>query len=719
MLVTMRRQGSQVASGPRVDTALQQPLRQPLEALFDPSSIAVVGASDDPSKWGHILARRALESSGDRPVTLVNRAARELLGRPSYPTLVAARADGAAVDLVVVCVPSAGLVDAVRDAVEAGARTLVVITAGLSETGADGVRTEQEVLRIARAAGVGLVGPNCIGLVDTGTSLQLTHALLPPGDVTVLSQSGNIVLDLAALLEDRGLGVARFVSVGNQADVSVVDLMESCVTHAGTRAVALYAEDVVDGRAFVAAARALVDAGKPVVLLAPGRSEAAVRGAASHTGALTSASHVVDAACVAAGIHRVDNPTQMADLLAALLADRRMRSGRVAVLTDGGGHGAIAADTLASVGLETPVLGGSASTKKRAVLGEGSTVTNPVDLAGAGDRDPLAYARGVAALLAAEEVDAVLLTGYFGGYSTGTTNLTRPEMEASRMIGAAATGWNKPVVVQTIFPGSPSARVLVDAAIPVHRDIDRACDVLPALVTRPAPEPEPVPSPATPLADTSYDAVRALLAGAGVGFVPSRVVHHLDALRRALAEPEMSFPVVLKVVGSLHKSDAGGVVLGLPDATAAEDAYLDLVARLAPPAVSVEVMADLDGGVELIVGCLRDPRFGPVVMVGLGGVFAEVLGDTAVALAPVSSDGARTLLTSLRGAPLLAGARGRAPVDLDVLADLVARVSAVAAAHPELAELEVNPVLATPSGALALDARAVPVASGQDSTSRR
>jgi acetate---CoA ligase (ADP-forming) len=143
------------------------------------------------------------------------------------------------------------------------------------------------------------------------------------------------------------------------------------------------------------------------------------------------------------------------------------------------------------------------------------------------------------------------------------------------------------------------------------------------------------------------------------------------------------------------------------------------VARLAPPAVSVEVMAALDGGVELIVGCLRDPRFGPVVMVGLGGVFAEVLGDTAVALAPVSSDGARTLLTSLRGAPLLAGARGRAPVDLDALADLVARVSAVAAAHPELAELEVNPVLATPSGALALDARAVPVASGQDSTSRR
>ena len=490
----MRRQGSQQARGPRVETALQQPL----EALFDPSSIAVVGASDDPAKWGHILARRALESSGDRPVVLVNRSNGQVLGRPTYPSLAVARAAGEQVDLVVLCVPSAGLVEAVRDAVDAGARSLVVITAGLSEHGETGAAVEREALGIAQEAGVVLVGPNCLGVVDTGTSLQLSHAVLPPGDVTVLSQSGNVVLDLAALLEDRRLGVARFVSVGNQADVSVVDLMQSCLTHEGTRAVAMYAEDVVDGRAFVAAARALVDAGKPVVLLAPGRSEAAVRGARSHTGALTSASQVVDAACAAAGIHRVDNPTQMADLLAALLADRRLRGARVAVVTDGGGHGAIAADTLADVGLETLELDDAVRADLRAALGEGATVTNPVDLAGAGDLDPLAYARGVTTLLAADDVDAVLLTGYFGGYSTGTTNLTEPELEAARMIGAAAVEWAKPVVVQTIFPDSPSSRVLLDAAIPVHRDIDRACDVLAALVVRETPETRALPTTESP-----------------------------------------------------------------------------------------------------------------------------------------------------------------------------------------------------------------------------
>ncbi len=690
--------------------------RHPLETLFDPSSIAVVGASDDPAKWGHILARRALESSGGRPVVLVNRSSREALGRPAYTSLSAARSAGARIDLVVVCVPPSGLVEVVRDAVEAGARSLVVITAGLSELGAAGALVERAALEIARAAGIVMVGPNCLGLVDTGTSLQLSHAVLPPGDVTVLSQSGNVVLDLAALLEDRGLGVARFVSVGNQADVSVVDLMASCVAHEGTRAVALYAEDMVDGRAFVTAARALVAAGKPVVLLAPGRSEAAVRGAASHTGALTSASQVVDAACAAAGIHRVDNPTQMADLLAALLTHRRMRSGRVAVVTDGGGHGAIAADTLAAVGLETRVLDETVRADLRAALGEGATVTNPVDLAGAGDRDPLAYARAVTALLAADDVDAVLLTGYFGGYSTGSTNLTEREAEAARAIGAGATAWHKPVVVQTIFPDSPSSRILHDAAIPVHRDIDRACDVLAALVSKGTLENEPVPEPATPLSDTSYDAVRALLATAGVGFVPARTLHSLDDLHAALADSELTYPVVLKALGSLHKSDAGGVVLGLADTEATEAAYLDLVARLDPPAVSVEVMADLDAGVELIVGCLRDPRFGPVLMVGLGGVFAEVLGDTAVALAPVTRDGALGLLASLRGAALLRGVRGRKPVDLDALADLVSRVSRVAAAHPELAELEVNPVLASPTGALALDARAV---AARDRTSRR
>ncbi|MBZ5737733.1 acetate--CoA ligase family protein [Nocardioides mangrovi] len=705
----MRRQGSPGPASPG-------PMAGPLDALFSPRTVAIVGASADSAKWGHILSRRALSSPGDRTVLLVNRSGGEVLGRPTYPSAVAAAAAAEQrVDLAVLCVPAGGFVAAVTDAVAAGARALVGITAGLAESGAEGARLEAEALAVARAGGAVLLGPNCLGIVDTGSGLQLAHAELPPGDVAVLSQSGNLVLDLAGLLADRGLGVSRFVSLGNQADLGLVDFLRACVHHAGTRAVAVYTEDVGDGRAFLEAARALRDAGKPLVLLAPGRSEAAIRGAASHTGSLTSSSMVVDAACAASGAHRVDHPTQLADLLVALRAPRRMAGRRVAILTDGGGHGAVAADALAAAGLSTPALTSGLTDDLAAALWGQATVSNPVDLAGAGEQDVASYARGVELLLASGQVDGVLLTGFFGGYSTEQSNLTAPELAAAARMAASVAAQDKPLVVQTIHPTSPSAELLRAAGIPVHRDVDRACAVLAGLCERsPSGLAEPLPPPGPPVAATSYDAARALFADVGIAFPTQRTVTDAGELDRALAA--MGYPVVLKATGRLHKSEGGGVVLGLADRAAAEAAYDDLVARLAPPAVSVEEMADLDVGVELIVGAVRDRTFGPVVMVGLGGVLTEVLGDTACAIAPVTPAAARDLLLTLRGAAVLAGVRGRAPVDLDALADLVSRVSVVAAAHPELVELELNPVLAGPSGVLALDARVV--ADGQV-TSRR
>ena len=595
-----------------------------------------------------------------------------------------------------------------NDAVAAGARAIVAITAGLSEAGPEGARLEAEALAIARGAGAVLVGPNCLGVVDTTTGLQLAHAVLPTGDVAVLSQSGNLVLDLAGLLADRGLGVSRFVSLGNQADLGVVDFLHACVGHEGTRAVAVYTEDVVDGRAFLDAARALRDAGKPLVLLAPGRTEAAVRSAASHTGSLTSSSMVIDAACAAVGAHRVHHPTEMADLLVALRVPRRMAGRRAAILTDGGGHGAVAADALGAAGLRIPVLTGPVTDELEAALWAQATVTNPVDLAGAGEQDVASYARGVQTLLASDQVDGVLLTGYFGGYSTEQSNLTAPELAAAHQMADAVAAQGKPLVVQTIYPESPACQVLRAVGVPVHRDVDRACTVLAGLV-EPATAglAEELPVAAPPVTDTSYDAARALFRDAGVEFPDAVSVTDAAGLEAALEAPGLAFPLVLKATGRLHKSEGGGVVVGLADRDAVRAAYADLVTRLAPPAVSVEVQADLADGVELIVGSVRDPKFGSVVMVGLGGILTEVLGDTACAIAPVSVDAARELLLSLQGAPVLLGTRGRAPVDLDALAELVARVSRLAAAHPELVELELNPVLASPAGVLALDARVV------------
>jgi acetate---CoA ligase (ADP-forming) len=712
-LARVERQGSPSAAPSAVVPTLAG---RSLDALFDPRSVTILGASDNPAKWGNVLSRRAL-GSGARPVLLVNRRGGPVLGHPTHRTLAEARdALGEPLDLVVVCVPAADLVTAVTEALAAGARSLVVITAGLSELGAEGTRAEREAVRLVRAAGAVLVGPNCLGVVDTSTSLQLAHDVLPTGSVALLSQSGNVALDIAALLEARGLGVARFVSVGNQADLTLVDLLTHCLDHDDTRAVAVYVEDLVDGRAFMAAARRLVRVGKPVVLLAPGRSVAAARSAVSHTGSLTSSAQVVDAVCAASGVHRVDNPTELADLLQGLLADRRRPGRRAVVVTDGGGHGAIASDALASAGLETPV---PADATRDALLARlpGATVGNPVDLAGAGEQDQQAYPDTIAALLAADEVDGVLLTGYFGGYSAQASPLAELEVAAARVLVDVVTAQPKPLVVHTIHPGGATGQLLRDAGIPVHRDIDRAAAVLAALVQRPAPPDDaPLPPRSAPLTDPSYDAARRLFADAGIVFPSAWTVHDGFDLDAVLAKAD--FPLVLKALGRQHKSEGGGVVLGLRDAAEVRTAHARLVETLDPPAFSVEAMADTASGVEVIVGCTRDPRFGPVLMVGLGGVFTETIADTALALAPVSVPSARALLLSLRGARVLLGARGRDPVDIDALASLVARVSEVAAAHPELAELELNPVLAGASGALALDARVV-LGDGQSPTSAR
>jgi acyl-CoA synthetase (NDP forming) len=678
-----------------------------LGALFDPRSVAVVGASDDPAKWGHHLAVQLLRAPGGRTIHLVNRRGGEILGRPALTRLQDA---GAPVDLVAICVPASGFLDAVDDALAAGARAIVGITAGLSEASEEGRAIELEALRRIRGAGAALVGPNCLGVIDSTSSLFLASEPFTAGPVAVLSQSGNLVIDVDDLLARRGLGISRFVSLGNQADVSLAELMLACVDHAGTRAVAVYAEDVHDGRAFVAAARALEEVGKPVVLLAPGRTAAASRGAASHTGSLTSPARVVDAACAAGGVHRVETPDELVDALVGLVGPRRAAGRRTAVLTDGGGHGAIAADALAAAGLEVPQLSTELGELLVDALSVQSTVSNPVDLAGVGEQDPSSYARGVATLLASDEVDAVLLVGYFGGYAHHASSLAAAEVAAAHEIVAAVRSQSKPLVVHSIFPTSPSVAVLADAGIPVHRGFREAAGSLAALCVAPAHAGDDaleLPPPADPLVDTGYVATRELLAAYGVPFPALRVVADEADLVEALDSDELRFPVVLKAMGLLHKSDAGGVVLGLRDAEAARSAYRELVARLDPPAVTVEEMADLSVGVEVIVGVQHDARFGPVVMVGLGGVLTEVLADVAFALAPVSAPTARELLGSLRGAAILEGVRGRPAVDLDALSEVVAAVSRAAAEHPELAELDVNPVLAGPDGCLALDARAV------------
>ena len=661
-----------------------------LTSLFNPRSVGVIGASDDPAKWGNMIAKHLITAGHSRNVYLVNRRGGTVLGHDVLEKISDAPEP---VDLVCITVPARGLLEAIDDSLAAGAKALVVITAGLSELSEEGRAIEEEALRRVRAAGAHLVGPNCLGVVDSTSALYLSSDPFGAGNIAVLSQSGNMVIDVDRMLADEGLGISRFVSLGNQSDVSLADLMHAMVEHDGTRAVAIYAEDVRNGRAFVTAARELAEVAKPVVLLAPGRSPAASRGAASHTGSLTSPARVIDAACAAGGVYRVETPDQMVHALVSLVGPRRARGRRTAVFTDGGGHGAIACDALTSRGMDVPRLSDELGELLRQDMWDQSPVFNPVDLAGMGEQD-----------------DSVLWIGYFGGYSHHRGALFDGECEAARAVVETVNAQSKPLVVETMFPDAPSIKILRDGGIPIYRGIGDAAGAVAALTPVISPafnDTVVLPVAKAPVTETDYIATRSLFSEAGVPFPDLAVVASEDELLIAVRAGKPSFPVVLKAMGLLHKSDAGGVILNLKDEGELLSAYRDLIQRLSPPAVTVEAMADLSQGVEVIVGSQQDPRFGPVVLVGLGGVFTEVLADVAFALAPLSAETAKSLLLSLRGAPLLQGARGRAPVDLDALADVVVAVSHVAASHPEIAELEVNPVLASASGCIALDARAI------------
>ena len=636
---------------------------------------------------------------------LVNRSGGEILGKPTVASVD--ELDGP-VDLAVIAVPEAGFEDAVDGVLAKGARAIVAITAGLGEAGAEGRAREEALIARVRDAGAVLVGPNCLGLVDNTTATYLSSNQFAPGDVAVLSQSGNLAIELDRLFTARGLGISRFVSLGNQADVSLVELIDACAADPATSAIAVYIEDFRDGRGFVDAAAAAVRSGTPVVVLAAGASTAAARGAQSHTGSLTSDSAVITAACAVAGATLVRTPRELADVLLALKQQPVPRGRRVAVLTDGGGHGVIACDVAEAAGLDVPALSEATQLLLRNALWSQSHVSNPVDLAGAGEIDPDSYARAFAVLQDCDEVDAILMTGYFGGYSSGEDGLTGlgpAECAAAKQIAADSAG-AKPTAVQSIFPDAPACQILRDGTVPVFAAIEDAAAAL-AAVTEPAPTATVTasPAPAQPVTATDYMASRGAFAAAGIDFVAAREVRTGDEL--ATAADELRPPFVLKALGLLHKSDAGGVVVGLASREALLDAHVGLVAKLDPPSFSVEEMADLKGGVELIVGARWDPRFGPTVLVGMGGTATEVLRDVQVALAPVDEAEATRMLERLRTAPLLREHRGRPAVDIAAAARTVARLSEYAAAHPEIAELEINPLLVTPSGATALDARIV------------
>ncbi|MEV6104851.1 acetate--CoA ligase family protein [Streptomyces sp. NPDC051940] len=697
----------------------------PLDVLFAPSSVAVVGASADPAKWGYWLAKGALAGRDRRQVHLVNRKGGELDGVPFSASLPPA-------EHVVVSVPAPAVEAVVRDGLAAGARCFTVITSG-----ADGRRLAE----LAAAGGARLLGPNCMGVVDTSAGLRLSWGDFPAGAVGMVSQSGNLGLEVGRLLARAGEGFSRFVSLGDQRDIDAAEAVESLVAHEQTRVIALYVEDFRDGRRLTRVLSAARAAGKPVLLLTVGGSAASQRAAASHTGALVSARAVVAAACDAAGALLLRSAGELADAAVALMGEVRRNSSearrnssdvrrnssdvrrnsseahrepaplRVAVVADSGGQGALAADDCVRHGLDVPPLSAPTVSSLAALLPSAAGTGNPVDLAGAGEADLRSYARVARTLLASPDTDAVVLTGYFGDYATGNPAQRAEECAVAEELASAARDSGKPLLVHTMARDTPALAVLRTGGVPVHERIEQTTAALSAVARLRAGEHRlpvlPLPRPSGPRAtDGGYEATRELLASYGLSFPPAAFV--TSAEEAAFEADAVGYPVALKAMGLAHKTEAGGVALQLADGHAVRTAFARMRERTGAARYCVEAMATPPYAVELIVGVRHDPSFGPAVMTGIGGVTAELLADTRVALAPVSPAQARELLLGLEHAPLLRGWRGAPPVSLEAAAAAVCAIARAAAEHPELAELEVNPLLVHPGGAVALDAHAVP-----------
>ncbi|GAA0442059.1 CoA-binding protein [Acrocarpospora corrugata] len=653
-----------------------------MNGLFDPRSVAVVGASDDPAKWGYWLAKGALRGAARREVYLVNGRADRVQGRRSHRRLADLPESP---ELVAIVTPPASFAAVVEDALAADARYLVGITAGVDRAYPGG---HAVLAARVRAAGARLLGPTCMGVYDGAAGLALTWGSLTPGPIGVVSQSGSVGLEIGYLATRAGLGLSRFVSVGAQADLTTADLLDPVITAPHTRVVIVYLEDLSLGRSLITLADQARALGKRIILLAVGGSAAGGRAVDSHTGALATPDTAVDALCDAAGVIRVHTPAQAVHAARICLTGALPARPRLAVVADSGGQGALAAEFAERAGIEVPALTpGTVETLAR-LLPEDAGLSNPIDLAGAGEADLRIYPR--VAQVVATEVDVVLLTGYFGAYAADSPALRDAEEAAAReLLGV-------PCLVHAMRTDGPAADVLRDGGVPVFDRVDDPIGALAAYCRADdGIRPEQIHSP--PGGEPAD--LRSILAAEGVVF-PDGGFAATPEEAAALAAG-LGGTVVLKAVGPAHKTEVGGVVLGLTSAQAVQAGAAEMAGRLDLDGFWVERQAA--SGIELIVGARRDRHLGVLVTVGSGGVLAELVADTATALGPLDHAGALRLLGRTKAARLLDGWRGAPPCDLDSVARAVVAVGRVLAARPDLTELEVNPLLARPGETLALD----------------
>lgn len=679
--------------------------------FFEPAAVAVIGANRERGKIGSEILHNLTATGYTGRLFAVHPAATLIDGVPAFPRVTGIPGD---IDLAVICVPCAQVSAVVDDCIAKGVRALVVISAGFSETGAAGRALEEALLDKVRTAGIRMIGPNCMGILNTDPAVRLNATFSPvapvEGRVAFSTQSGALGLAILDYVRQLGIGISSFVSVGNKADVSGNDLLQYWADDPRTDVILLYLESFGNPRRFASIARRVARQ-KPIVAVKSGRSRAGARAASSHTGALAASDTVVDALFRQAGVIRTTRMEELFDV-ARLLALQPVPGGRrVAIVSNVGGPAILATDACEAQGLVLSVPADATAAALRQFLPAAASVSNPVDMLAAATADD--YRRAVRILLADDDVDSLL--------AIFVPPLVTSSEDAGRAIAEAAAGSPKPVLANFITArGAPPEL----AGIPSYTFPEAAVAAL-ARVTaygewRRRPE-GAVPHFADVKPDVARGVVdRALARGEGwltadegqrlleAAGIPAAAAQLAATEQEAIAAAQaIGYPVALKAAGAeiLHKTEVGGIVLDVRDDAALRTAFRALASRVGPAMTAAIVQQMVPGGVELLVGAVIDPTFGPLVACGAGGVLAELLKDTVFRIHPLTDADAAEMVDSLAGVALLRGYRGHPPADEPAVVDALLRVSALLTICPEIHELDINPLKVLARGARAIDVR--------------
>ncbi len=690
-----------------------------LSALFQPESVAVIGASRSPGKVGYEILANLIQAGYAGRLVPVNPSADSILDIPCFKRATDAKVR---VDLAMIAVPPAHVKAATEDAIAAGARAVCVITAGFKEVNEAGAQLESEIRDLCARQGVRLLGPNCLGLINTHHRMNASFAKKMPavGHISVFSQSGAIctaILDWAA---GRHLGLAKLISMGNKADLNENDFLVGLSADPDTRVIVGYLESILSGNDFLRAAETAT-ARKPVIVLKSGVTQAGAKAASSHTGSLAGADMAYGAAFGRSGIIRADTFEALFDYATAFAMQPLPKGNRVAIVTNAGGPGIMAADAVEQSGMTITTLGHGATTALREKLPAAASVGNPIDVLG--DAPPERYVDALVAAQSDKSVDAIVVI-------FTPQAMTRPA-ETARAIAACADG-SKPILVsfmggQDVMPGRAE---LVAAGLPDYPAPERAVAALKAMCDYAAWLRRPprvltrflvnrrrverivnrhVKTRQLQMGEAQAKAVlRAYRFPVAPGEMAVDVEQALDAADR------IGFPVAMKIASPdvVHKSDLGGVKLNLDSPEEVRDAFDLMMLRMrerVPNArlegVYIERMCPR--GREVILGMTRDPQFGPMLMFGLGGIFVEVMKDVAFHLAPITREEAMQMLESTRSFALLKGVRGQSGVDVGAIAVALQRISQLVTDFPRIAEMDINPFIVGPPGgeSVAADAR--------------